>query len=43
MTRFDIDVSGLGSIQQEFNQLKEDWEDNATFVVGTNVEYAVFP
>jgi len=43
MTNFDVELDGTVSVKQEFERLKDRWGGNATYVVGTNVEYAVFP
>lgn len=43
MVDIDLDLSGVSGLREEINDLRDDWEDNATYVVGTNVEYGVFP
>ena len=42
MTSFDIELN-TAKVRESLNDLIDDWEGNATYVVGTNVEYAVFP
>jgi len=43
MSNFDIDLSGIGGLREEINDLADDWGDNATYVVEAGAEYAVFP
>jgi len=42
MVSFDLDID-TAKVRESVRELKDDWEGNATFVVGTNVKYAVFP
>lgn len=37
----DLEVDGLGAVQQEFQRLEEAWSDPPVIAVGTNAEYAV--
>ena len=41
MVSFDLDID-TAKVRESLRQLKEDWEGNATYVVGSNVEYAVY-
>jgi len=43
MTDFDINFNGLKRLRAQIKKLREKWEDEPVYAVGTNVEYAVFP
>lgn len=42
MTRIDVDLEGVQSMQETIDDLRDRYEDDATWVVGTNVEYGVY-
>jgi len=43
MTNFDLNIDGVQATAQRFRELEEQYEgDGVTYIVGTNVEYAVY-
>mgnify|MGYP000155525324 CR=1 FL=1 len=40
MADFELDLSGFASLQDEFEDLKDGWEDSPVYKVGSNAEYA---
>lgn len=38
----DLDVDGLGAVQQRLEELEEDWEDPPIHVAGSTAEYSVY-
>jgi len=42
MTDIDLDLSGVPELQAKTQELKEDYEDEAVYAVGTNVEYSIY-
>jgi hypothetical protein len=42
MVSFDIQLD-TAEVRAKLEDLKDEWGVNTTYVVGTNVEYAVFP
>lgn len=42
MTDFDLDLNGAGELSRDFSDLADKGDGDAVYVVGTNVEYAVY-
>jgi phage gpG-like protein len=42
MTDISIDLSGVPRIREALEDLKDDYESNAVYAVGTNTEYATY-
>jgi hypothetical protein len=42
MADVDLDLSGVASLQEEINDLRDEYGQDPIYAVGTNVEYGVF-
>lgn len=42
MTEFDLDLNGAGELSRDLDDLADKGDGDAVYVVGTNVEYAVY-
>jgi len=42
MSDFDLDLDGVGSLQEEFGDRIDDWSGGGSVFVGTAVEYAIY-
>jgi hypothetical protein len=42
MSDFDLDLDGVGSLQEEFGDRIDDWSSGGSVFVGTAVKYAIY-